>query len=232
MTDHEYIISISDEALDAMLLSAAETYYFGSGRKSNRKDNLEYVEINGYLWGSCRCSNHYSYMHVEKFGPSISSRKRRDSYEANEKAPWLMNSIIWRRSPHLKFLGEIHTHPYDSLDSVESARGWDFSDEDREWWPASKDGQYSVWNIYDTDFPLWLVLAVAPLQRVRSSGGATQHDAQGNVWQFDIGELRFWLHAEVGRRDDDGYIQFEKNTWLNLYPPFTNEARARLEGGS
>ena len=230
MSDHEYIVSVSDEALDSILLAAAETYYLGHGRKSNRKDNFEYVEINGYLWGSYVPHGDFrSYIHVEKFGPSISARKRRDSYEANEQAPWLMHSIIKRRSPHLKFLGEIHTHPYDSLEDVNSAKGWEFSDEDRDWSHEKDENEYSVWKLYDLDFPLWLVLAVTPLQRVRGSNGATQHSEQGNIWRFDIGELRFWLHAEVGQRDDQGYVQFEKNTWLNLYAPFTNEARDRLD---
>lgn len=232
MSDHEYIVSVSDEVLDAMLLAATETYYLGAGRKSNRSEDSKYVEINGYLWGSCADYGSHSYIHIEKFGPSISARKRKDSYIANERSPWLMNSIVKRRSPHMKFLGEIHTHPYKSLRDVESCKGWEFSDGDLKCWPESEDSEDSVWKLYDLKFPLWLVLAVAPMQKVYGSYGAEPITGQANIWQFDIGELRFWIHAEVGCRDEEGNLQFEKNTWLNLYAPFTNDARDRLEGSS
>ena len=215
-----------------MLQAATETYYLGCGRKSNRAEDSKYVEINGYLWGACVDYESCSYIHIEKFGPSISSWKRMNSYISNERSPWLMNSIVKRRSPHMKFLGEFHTHPYKSLSDVESAKGWEFSNEDLKWWPESKDSKDSVWKLYDLEFPLWLVLAVAPLQKVYGSSGAEPITAQANIWRFDIGELRFWIHAEVGRRDEEGKLRFKENTWLNLYAPFTNYARDRLEVSS
>ena len=134
-----------------------------------------------------------------------------------------------RRSPHLSFLGELHTHPYDSLREVNAVKGWEFSDEDREWWPESEDDETSVWRLYDAgELPLWLVLAVAPLQRVHDTEGAKPITARENVWTFDVGELRFWLHAELGDRDAAGTIQFEKDVVLNMTAPFSNLAGDRL----
>lgn len=64
------------------------------------------------------------------------------------------------------------------------------------------------------------MVAVAPLKRVRFSRGARNLDNMPNVWRFDVGELRFWLHAEVGDLNDDGIAQFDEPVVLDLFPSF------------
>ena len=130
---------------------------------------------------------------------------------------------------HTSFLGDFHTHPYDSIEDVTDIKGWEFSDEDRNWWPPRDgDEEIGIWRILGDQMPLWLVVAVAPLQRVFGKVGAVPVQNKNNVWQFDLGELRFWLNAELGKRDDDGFIQFVDNVFLDMFPPFTNHPGDRL----
>ena len=221
-----YIVKISDHALDTMLLAAAETYYLGAGTKRAAE---QYVEVNGYLWGSQRLDpdTNCTHVFVDRFGPSISSRKSAGAVRPNSKASGLMHAVIQRRAPHLAFLGDFHTHPYDSLQDVMDIKGWEFSNTDRQWWPArDAEDEIDIWRILGEQMPLWLVVAVAPLQRVFANVGA--RPLKDNVWRFDIGELRFWLNAEMGKRDKDGIVQFVDDVFLDMFPPFTNDAGDRL----
>ena len=143
MQQDDFVVKVSDETLDSMLLAATETYYLGTGHKRRRNDNSDYVEINGYVWGTRRYTDHW-YIHVERFGPSISSRRGSGWYIANSAAPWLMNAIIGRRAPQLTLLGEVHTHPYSTVQEVKNNSGWEFSHQDRKWWPESEDDESSI----------------------------------------------------------------------------------------
>lgn len=224
-----FVVGVSDPALDAMLLAAAESYYLGSGERRKGRKGPRYVEVNGYVWGTRSLSDDACYVHVDRFSLSLSSRKHADWFVTDPKAPWLMHSIMHRRSPQLELLGELHTHPYDSLEEVKVNKGWEFSEADRQWWPESKDDASSIWHLYGDVFPpLWMVLAVAPLQKVNGKFDAEPLNDRHNVWQFDVGELRFWLHAEIGERDAGGYVQFEPDVILDMYPRFLTLPGERL----
>ena len=140
----------------------------------------------------------------------------------------LMHAVMQRRAPQMAFLGKLHTHPYDSVTEVENERGWEFSDLDRQWWPELEDDRMDLLPLYGTDAPLWLVVAVAPLKKVRFSPGAKSLDNTLNVWRFDIGELRFWLHAEVAYPDNEGVALFDQPVVLDMFPPFYNVPGDRL----
>ena len=216
-----YVVNVSDEALDAMLLAATEAYCFGVGRRTKGEPR---VEVDGYLWGFHRDDPdaNYTWIQVERFAPSMSSRRSPDWVEPNEESAKLMHAIMTRRTPQLAFVGEVHTHPYDSLSQVLEINGWEFSKMDRE---ATSE---TVWQLCGEHSPLWIVIAIAPLQRVQGSEGPRNLDEQMNVWQFDVGEMRFWLHAEVAERDDEGTVHFPEHTVLYLLPRFLNAPGDRI----
>ena len=219
--EHVFQIRFSDAALDSMLLAATEAYFLGDGHQLGT-----YVEIDGYLWGFyVAVSDDHTLIQVERFSPSFSSKRTPDSVQPNEDAALLMHNVMVQLCPQLTFLGEVHTHPYDSLEHAQDVRGWLFSDEDLE---SMSD---TVWELTEDQPPLWLVIAIAPLQRVRSTLPQEVDDKSG-AWQFDIGNMRFWLHAEVvPELDEDGVARFAKDTYLDLVPRLFNPSGSRLVEG-
>ena len=210
-------VRFSDTALDSMLMAATEAYFLGDGRRIGT-----YVEIDGYLWGFyADLDDDYTVIQVERFAPSLSSKRTPESVEPNEDAALLLHNVMAQLCPQLAFLGEVHTHPYDSLDQARDARGWLFSDEDRESMSAT------VWDLTGDRPPLWLVIAIAPLQRVRDTLPMEVDDASG-AWCFDLGDMRFWLHAEVVPELDDGAAVFAENTHVDLVPRLFNPSGGRL----
>ena len=203
-----------------MLLAATEAYFLGDGRRLGT-----YVEIDGYLWGFyAEASDEHSLIQVERFAPSFSSKRTPESVEPNEDAARLMHDMMVQLCPQLTFLGEVHTHPYDSLEDARDARGWLFSEEDLE---SMSD---TVWELTGDQPPLWLVIAIGPLQRVRST--LPEQVDQSGTWQFDLGNMRFWLHAEVvPELDEDGVAGFAENTYLDLVPRLFNPSGNRLVEG-
>ena len=213
-----YQVRFSDQAVDSMLLAATEAYCLGDRRQPGA-----YVEIDGYLWGfygDFDGGNH-ALIQVERFAPSFSSRRTPDSVEPNEDAANLMHNVMAKLSPHLSFLGEVHTHPYDSLDDAMNARGWLFSDEDR---VSMSD---TVWQLTGDRPPLWVVIAVAPLQRVHTTMPEELKNGSG-AWQFDVGNMRFWLHAEVVPEIQNGVARFARCTYLDMVPRLVNPSGSRL----
>ena len=84
----------------------------------------------------------------------------------------------------------------------------------------------TVWELTGDRPPLWLVIAIAPLMRVHSTLPMEVDDS--GVWQFDIGNMRFWLHAEVVPALDDGVARFAENIYLDMVPRLFNPSGNRL----
>jgi len=133
-----------------------------------------------------------------------------------------MDSLMAQLCPHLAFLGDVHTHPYSSLPEAQEAKGWCFSDEDL---MAMSN---TVWDLTEDRLPLWLVIAIAPLKRVRDSLPKELEDGSG-AWQFDIGDMRFWVKAGVvSGIDEDGAAVLADITFINLIPRLYNFSGNRL----
>lgn len=212
MPDEEqcYQVRVSDAALDCMLMAATEAYMLGDERQYG-----QYVEIDGYVWGFHVDRGDETLIQVERFAPAISSKRASDSVEPNEDAALVMDAVMAQLCPQLSFLGEVHTHPYESLRQAQAAHGWRFSDEDL---MSMSD---TVWQLTRDRPPLWLVVAIAPIEKVRATLPEEIKDDSA-AWRFDVGNMRFWLNAEVVvDLDEDGRVQFAETTLLNMVPrPF------------
>ena len=193
-------IRVSNRALESMVLSASESYVLGDGHRiSIKKSHQNYKETYGHIWGIRKINkNSTEYIYVDRFYESLSARRKRDSVEPNEDAVRLKNSILERWSPHLSFLGDFHTHPYESLKEVQKCKGWEFSRSDR----ISFKLDDRLWELANHR-PIMLVMVVAPIEKVRDTIAESQ---ESNCWRFNIGELRFWLTASVG------YIRKSRST--------------------
>ena len=221
-------VKFSDHALDAMLLAATEAYCLGvpqNARRGRRKGNVS-VEVDGYLWGyRTRKPKGDMYIYVDRFGPSISSEKDADSVTPAYGSASLMNAIIERRAPQMTFLGTFHTHPFGSISEVDEWNGWQFSNPDRECW-SELDDSTSFCDRYGDDAALWLVIAVARLQKVHFKPCA--EPLAPNIWKFDVGDMRFWVNAELVRPDEDDFAQPEGDVVLDMAPAFLNSAGDRV----
>ena len=227
----EIFVRISDRALEDMVLSASESYVLGDGSKkpSRRKKSSKFVETYGHLWGFRRNvkNEETQYVYIDRFSESLSARRKKGSVKPNEDAVWLKNSIVDRWSPHLSFIGDFHTHPYNSKEQVESCKGWEFSEGDIGYY---KDND-ALWELTGNR-PLMLVMTVAPIEKVHETEAIWIE--RNKVWVFNTGQLRFWISVGSGyerKRKRKRKRNFTmENVYLNLDPRFYNESGARLDG--
>lgn len=212
-----YRVRLSDNALETIVLAAAEAYCLGDGHKRR------HIEILGYMWGTTRRTREVTEVYIERASVSLSARRNRDWVEPNQHAPRLKNQIVQRWSPHLQLLGDFHTHTYGSLTDVDEIRGFEFSEDDFEFF---REDDF-LWENSET--PLMLAVTVARLGAVRETIGATY--VRRNVACFDVGELRLWLNAAVGYMDEGGR-QHTGNTRsplaLDLGPRLFNSSGDRV----
>ena len=113
-------VTISNHALEEMVLAASESFVLGNAAIPKR------VEIHGYLWGNRRTDRYedIEYIHIDKFSVSSSACGDEDSVWVDEDVARIKNSILDLWTPHYDFLGDFHTHPYKNYDEVRSNEGW------------------------------------------------------------------------------------------------------------
>ena len=210
-------MTISERALESMVLAACEAYAFG------KDDGREAVETYAHLWGFRRSSPDGvpEHVHVDRISVCVSAQVANDRADVFSDVIALQDDIVKHWSPHLSLLGDFHTHPYGSRRDLIDNDGWEFSDCDRTSFVADDN----LWRRADGS-PVSLVMAIAELQAVRA-GWATPKTAYR--WRFDVGQYRFYLSAAAGRRDEGGerkFIQRGVNLVLGQY--FFNEAGNRV----
>lgn len=182
----DYEVTVSNHALEEMVLAASESFLLGNARESGP------VEIHGYLWGSRREVDGIEYLDVEKVSVSASASGDEGSVEVDPRVVRIKNSVLRLWAPHHHFLGEFHTHPYSNLKDVNRSSGWDFSDQDEHAFLSDED----IWELSYPERPIQLVVAVTKIQNVHET--FSQLELDGRRIQFNVGNLRFWLSVGVG----------------------------------
>ncbi|CAK0753904.1 hypothetical protein CCP1ISM_5370001 [Azospirillaceae bacterium] len=127
--------------------------------------------------------------------------------------------------PQLTLIGNFHTHPYSSLEEVNKVSGWDFS-------PGDENFMGSVDEFWNSsgNMPVMVVLTICRIQRVHEYYGAKL--VRNNLWEFNIGQFRFWINVIVGYINNEGKRSNTGNTRSNVYldldSKFYNLSGARL----
>jgi hypothetical protein len=182
----KYLVRISDEALESLALAAVEAFCLGDGQPLAD----EPTEIFGFFWGHRKFGTDVTTIFIAKASVSVSAHRGENYVIPHPQALVLKDNFVSRWSPHMSFLGEFHTHPFEDVISVQQARGYEFSEQDID----SFVSDAPLWARSGNN-PLMLVMTVCRLGRVRESWCTQPRD---NVFSFSVGEFRFWLNATVG----------------------------------
>jgi hypothetical protein len=185
----EFEIRISDHFLETAVLAGVEAYHLGDGRR--RRGAQSGLETIGNVWGvSLPLPEGGRLLHLERFTLTQAAQRTNGSVLPDPRARVLAIDVMKRWSPHLRMLGDLHTHPYSTLAEVREVGGFEFSPQDF----AVFDNDDDRWETAD-GFPVMLALTVCRLQRVREGG---LDWPRPNLWQFDVGQFRLWLNVCVG----------------------------------
>ena len=209
-------ITISEQALQGMVLAACEAYAFGKNNK--RKP----VEMYAHLWGHRRRQGSKTeHVHVDRIGVCVSAKAKKDRVKIFTDVIALQDDIVKRWSPHLSLLGDFHTHPYKSLKKLRRVRGSEFSRTDIRSFLRDDD----LWDRADSP-PIALVMAITKLKRVHE--GRARHPAAHRS-RFDIGQYRFSISAGAGRLNRKNKRKFgHEGVTLLLGQYFHNRASSRV----
>ncbi len=193
-TKPQFEVRMSDHFLESVVLAGVEAYHLGDGRK--QRGSHPGVETIGNVWGvSLPQAGGGRLFHLERFTLTQAAKRSNGSVLPDPRARRLAMEVVGRWSPHLRLLGDLHTHPYEDLAEVRHNSGFEFSPQD---FAVFKDDD-ERWDAAD-GFPLMLVLTVCRLQKVHESDLKW---VRSNLWQFDVGQFRLWLNACAGWQQGD-----------------------------
>ena len=176
--------------------------------------------------GTAELSGRQQIIFLERLAVSLSAERRTDSVTPKAEATNLMAEVMARLAPELTLLGDFHSHPYKDRATVNRIKGFEFSPGDFSSFIHDDD----LWT-HNPDGPVMLVVTVCRLNKVHDSAG---QQVRNNVWQFDLGEFRFWINACIGYIDSAGQRQHTgnkySNVWLDLNSRFFNLSGDRIDG--
>lgn len=217
MTD--YRVRMSDRFLEAAIMGAIEAYCHGDGFQTE-------IETIGPIWGHRRINGDQHTIFLERLAVSLSADRETDSVTPKAEATELMAQVMERLAPELTLLGDFHSHPYKDRATVDRIKGFEFSPGDFSAFLNDDD----LWDRNPAG-PIMLVVTICRLNRVHDTDGK---QLRYNVWQFDLGEFRFWINVCIGHLDGNGKRQHTGNkrstVWLDLNSRFFNLSGDRVGG--
>jgi hypothetical protein len=200
---NQYRIRISDRFLQALVMAAVEAYCHGDG--SNKTE----IETIGPIWGYRRVNVGTHVIFLECLAVSLSAERQVASVTPKAEATKLMAGVMDRIAPELTLLGDFHSHPYKDRGQVTQYKGFEFSPDDFMAFLSDDD----LWD-GNSEGPVMLVVTICRLGKVHNTSGKR---IRKNVWQFDLGQFRFWINASVGFLDEEGKRQHSSNKHSNVF---------------
>jgi len=227
--ENGYIIILSDHALVTMVLAALEAY---AVRKLGKIVHQKQLEVYGSLYGQeIPLKDGRTLYRVELASHDTTSRQTHDAVHFNDDASVLKRDTLASFWPHLDYLGDFHSHPYESLEETKSCRGYFCSDGDRE----ELEDNWDFWK--ELRYRLGLVVTVAPLQRARQKEDLWEKGTKKQCLVMTLGNFRIWISAYCAyeEEDEDGdivpsYTQ-DSDTLVELYAPSVTGLEEYLQYG-
>lgn len=187
-----YRIRLTPSLIESMTLSTMEAYCIGDSG-TRRKNG---VEAYGYVWGTKNHTDGLTIFHLSKLSISIAAKRSYMAVFPHPRSGILKSKVLEKMAPHLTLLGDFHSHPWATRESMKRDVGFNFS-------PGDFDSFLADDLFWETsgNNPVMLVQSVVRLRRAGRRGSGWQRQ---NVFHFDIYDHRFWINAVVGFVDEQG----------------------------
>jgi len=207
----EMDVFVSDQALEDMLLGAWEAYFVPVPGKPRRRR----TEVYGVCFGSVREEKRTEKgegkqralsIHVRRVALQLRARAGSRFVEPNRRSEEEHLRMAEQLFPHLELVGDFHSHPYISLQSLRRNHGWMYSPQDetanRRWCARLRALQYRP--------RVALILALAEGERT----GRRAQAREPNVLRTTFGRCQGYLGAY--RIKPDGSYGTD---WIQLHRP-------------
>lgn len=183
MTEMTYQVTLSESAFFQISAAALESYIV------KRKGKRKALECYGTLWGHMKSQDCHVLYHVEEATLDATAEASSSAVVPNSHNLRLRKEFMGSFRPHLDFLGDFHTHPYDSVAEAKDCGGWEFSDTDRQDIEARP-----YWA--DQGLQIGMVVAIG---RLRKNGWAAPDYVgnRDNTFFVTFGRYRLWYTAYV-----------------------------------
>lgn len=195
-----YVIRLSEEALIQMCLNGLEAYSIAHKGGEFRTRGIETF---GLLWGhEITLSDQRTLYCVEILSIDTSADRKIDSCYPLDATLELKRDILTSFWPQYDFLGDFHSHPYDTKDEVINGKLYEFSQQDID----SVEGRSDFWLKHN--YRVGLVLTVAKLARTSNK----EHKwIEPNTIEFTLGNYRLWLSGYVTYLKDSKQIRLSSH---------------------
>jgi hypothetical protein len=182
--------------------------------------NAKFVEIYGNLFGyqSTMRDNRTLYQ-VETVNIDTSAKGNANSVKPNLDALVLKTETMRHYWPHLEYLGDFHTHPYESINEVTSTeleqgtkkgdnKGYFLSQGDRK----SLESLSEFYVLNDTKYRIGLLVTIAAI--AADKGKEAEH-LHRNCIQFNLKRHKLWITAYCAYKDGEK-LKYTNNRKSNV----------------
>ncbi len=217
-------IVVEDHAVPQLLTSALEAYDFGKSSGRRYQDKLETF---GLLWGYIVPERPGRDLHVIASFATVetSALCEKAAVTPRIESLKLKADFIGRYWPHLEVVGTFHSHPYSSLEEVNSCKGWrastpeDFNGEeqgDTIFWPWLHEQLFP-----QTPYLAHLIITITGLQK---KGWAYPEKIEsGSGYVMSAGDRKLWIMARGTKfSEDEGYQMTDEKSSLLDIPSLQN----------
>ena len=213
--DTEFIVRISEHTIISMALNGIEAYSVKHSIEGESR-----LETSGALFGyEVQLAKNRILYQIEMANVDTSARRSKDSVMPNPLAMKRKAQIMGKYWPHIKYIGDYHSHPYRKRSDVfsvkkeEGARrgdnkGYYLSQGDRDWLKAN--------SLFCKKFgyKVGLVVTIAKLQRKTKSPNNFSNSQMQTI-EFTLDGFKLWISAYYVF-EKDGILHYSNNNDKNI----------------
>ncbi len=197
----KYVVRVSENALISLVLSSLEAY---SVKKKDIKEKgrpKSRIEVYGSLFGhEITLKNREVIYQIEMAHTDTTAEQRRSSIDENKEAISLKVDVITSFWPHLKYLGDFHSHPFKNTREVMASKMYCMSENDREWLNDN------FWK--QKGYRVGMVVTIAAMEK---AGRKACNWVANNCVEATMGNYRMWLAAYCAYSARDKYLYTKDN---------------------
>jgi hypothetical protein len=196
-----------------LVLSSLEAYAIE--KKGSRGKNKKHLETYGSIYGQhIQLDDGRTLFRVEMAQSDTTAKQTTSSVHYSEEAIALKRAALASFWPHLDYLGDFHSHPYETLKEAKDLKGYYLSEGDR----ANLSENWKTF-FKGLRYRLGLVVTVAAMQRARDNGSSWAGDGL-NCLEFTIGNFRMWISAFCVYEDQkEGVYTEDADAFVELTAP-------------